>query len=124
MKKGGGMFVKKKIVVFAVVLAMGCMGALTGSAFAENKGPETMTLDYNGKKKKVENFKHHVHQAKTDCKGCHHKMEAGHDPKACKSCHESGNKVKIKKAYHKTCKDGCHKKHKDKAPTKCKGCHG
>ncbi len=82
-----------------------------------------MTLDYNGKSKKVANFPHHDHQAQMKCNDCHHKAAEGETPKACKTCHQAkkGDAPKIKDAYHKKCK-GCHKKEK-KGPTKCGGCH-
>jgi hypothetical protein len=138
-KKGGEIQVKKRVVILAVMLSMGCVGWLSGAAFAENKGPETITIDHNHKKKKVEGFKHHKHQESMDCKTCHHKKEDGKDPHACASCHadpaqeihfktgkKAGKKMKLKDAYHTRCLDGCHKKkeNKGKAPTKCKGCHG
>jgi DnaJ-class molecular chaperone len=128
------MQVKKKLVVFAVMLAMGCVGVFASRTFAENKGPETVTLDYNKAKKKVENFNHKKHQeeiVKGDCKVCHHKKEEGKDARTCASCHadksqeikdSKGKVMKIQDAYHERCK-GCHKKEK-KGPTKCKECHG
>lgn len=114
---------KKKIVAILSTAAMlVTMVGITG-AFAD-KGPASITLDFNGKSKKVANFPHHDHQAKTgDCKTCHHKAAEGATPQACKTCHhkKKGDAPAIKDAYHKNCK-GCHKKEKH-GPTKCNGCH-
>jgi hypothetical protein len=129
---------KRKVVVFAVILAVGYMGIFLGSAFAENKGPEVSTIDHNNAKKKVEDFPHRKHQETISCVTCHHKKEEGKDPQTCASCHadpaqeihfktgkKAGKKMKIQDAYHTRCRDACHKKpeNKGKAPTKCKGCH-
>jgi len=109
-------------------LAVGLVAIIAAIAVpvanATNKGPTSVTLDYNGKKKHVANFPHHDHQAHNDCATCHHKWDKAGDPNPCKHCHSAkkGDGPSIKDAYHKKCK-GCHKKEK-KGPTKCKGCHG
>jgi len=118
---------KKKLMGISLVVMLLVAAVVIPVAKATNKGPDSVTLDFNGKKKHVANFPHHDHQARVhdDCSVCHHKWDKHSDPKACKSCHgekADGAKPKMKDAYHKRCK-GCHKKEK-KGPTKCKGCHG
>ncbi len=113
---------KRAVAILSVVALLVMMVGVTG-VFAQDKGPATMTIDFNHKSKKVANFGHHEHQAHMKCTECHHKAAEGATPKACKTCHhkKKGDAPSIKDAYHKRCK-GCHKKEKH-GPTKCNGCH-
>jgi hypothetical protein len=105
----------KKFIVLLMV------AAFVGTAFvavAQDKGPAVIKMDKA--KNGVVTFHHADHQAKIDCKSCHH--TGGFEK--CDSCHgkkKDGKKPKYKDAMHKDCK-GCHKAEK-KGPTKCSGCH-
>lgn len=114
---------KKRTIAIISVVAMLIMAFSVSGAFASDKGPASVNLDFNGKSKHVNNFPHHDHQAKVgDCKTCHHKSD-GTTHKACKTCHhdKKGDAPAMKDAMHERCK-GCHKKGK-KGPTKCNDCH-
>jgi hypothetical protein len=69
---------KRAVAILSVVALLVMMVGVTG-VFATDKGPASMTLDYNGKSKKVANFPHHDHQGK-GCKTCHHKAHEGASP--------------------------------------------
>lgn len=107
---------------------------LIGLALAAdtNRGPATITIDTNQKKKKVTGFPHHKHQEldpfKSQCNKCHHATQPGKQPAACGSCHKHRKKKDpetgasgFKKAFHKLC-GACHLKDKP-TPKKCKVCH-
>lgn len=102
----------KKLIVALLVAAVAVAGSL--SIAAADNGPAEITLPA-----KMGNitFPHAAHQAKTDCKTCHHNgVEAG----ACRSCHNGDKAPKFKTVAHKLCKD-CHKK--NGVSTSCKTCH-
>jgi len=126
------------LICFAVLAAL----AFSPATSMANDGPECLTIDTNGKKKKVPNFPHRLHQkkyVKDGCKHCHHK--AGQDKpkqkdatgKACHECHKGkkGAAPKMSKVAHKVCKK-CHKgkkasnagsSAKGQKLDKCKTCH-
>jgi len=129
-------------VLVGVALVIGLAMSPAVSMAAE-EGPECLTIDTNGKKKKVPNFPHRLHQhkyVKDGCKHCHHKAKQDTPKqkdatgKACHTCHK-GKKVngepKMSKVAHKVCKH-CHKGKKATNPgssakgkklDKCKTCH-
>ena len=113
---------KRSLAILSIVAMLVMMVGATG-VFAQDKGPASLTIDYDGKKKKVANFTHAEHQKHMKCNECHHKAAEGATPKACHSCHhkKKGDAPAIKKAYHDNC-IGCHKKEK-KGPKKCNDCH-
>jgi hypothetical protein len=107
---------------------------LIGLALAANpdRGPATLTIDINKKKKKVADFPHHKHQEldplKGQCNKCHHAAQPGRQPAACGTCHKHNRKKDpdtgapgFKKTFHKLC-GACHLKDKS-TPQKCKVCH-
>ena len=109
-------------------------------AAAEPVVDDVITLTIEGGKKPPFKFPHKAHTGFDavggKCNGCHHM--AGEDKagiKGCMSegCHDGKNDGVLipKDAFHKTCKDGCHKdqlkanedNEKLKAIKSCKGCH-
>ena len=129
----------KKLLVLlaAITLTMSFALKISKSAASDdNKGPEEMVLNSEGKK--PAKFPHAAHQKKlSDCGTCHHKevdgkrVALGSDELAmiakCDSCHNAdfpNEKLRQwKDIGHGQCKD-CHNKMKDEgAPTKCTDCH-
>ena len=121
----------RKTLLAALVL--GFSVALISPMVSAKDAPVTLTIDSNGKGKKVENFKHAEHGKRAEnppagikekgCKVCHHKEEG----KPCKDCHKEkkeGDTPELKEAFHKSCKDGCHKILGKGPSKKCEDCHG
>lgn len=104
---------------FTIIGFMFATFALTSTAIAVD-APDMLTIDTNGKGKKVARFNHRGHVIRMGneaaCKTCHHKREAGESVKKCAACHKTrteNDTPSFKAAYHKTCKD-CHKRHVSK----------
>jgi len=123
----------KKVLICAIVTTFLCTVGLIGVSLAEtDKGPAEITFDT----KKPVVFPHAAHQAKNECKVCHHskgddgKQVAyvdGQKIEKCETCHnaDSGMDPKLsslKDVGHERCK-GCHKDSGDKNLTKCGTCH-
>lgn len=128
----------KKVLVFGAFLAFCCAPFLIDQATAANKGPAEITLQSSidpASPPKPAQFPHAAHQARLECKTCHHGK--GPDGKRswynenmkidkCETCHnsKSGMPEKIntfKGAGHSLCQD-CHKKNKPEL-VKCSVCH-
>ncbi|MDX1775651.1 MAG: cytochrome c3 family protein [Desulfobulbales bacterium] len=125
----------KKSLILLVVTALTLGLALSVSmSFAEaDKGPESITMNADGKK--AAEFPHKAHQGKNECSVCHHKsvdgkkapIAEGDAIAKCDTCHNAdfaNEKLRTwKDIGHGLCKD-CHTKMKDAgAPTKCGACH-
>jgi len=120
------------LIVAAFVMSLGLGVAM--SLADDAKGPETRTLNADGKKPAV--FPHREHQEREKCGTCHHKDvdgkrtpigDDGVGAAACDTCHNAdfaNEKLrKWKDIGHGLCK-ACHTKKKaDGAPTKCGACH-
>ncbi|MBI4652533.1 cytochrome c3 family protein [Candidatus Desantisbacteria bacterium] len=120
---------KGKLVI---LLALVCgLLAITTISFAEQKNPETIVIEHVKDKRAAVTFEHKKHntERKIECAECHHKTEKGKDvTEGCFKCHgktddeKDAKKVKLEKAFHKNCRDECHKT-KKKGPVKCDECH-
>jgi hypothetical protein len=117
----------------AALTAFVCMCMFSpGSASAEKKVPDTVTLKLEGAKMAPVPFSHltHVKKAKVECAVCHHKDKDPKEARACTTCHQAtegkNNAPAAKDAFHKKCQT-CHKENAAKgvknAPTKCAECH-
>ena len=128
----------KKMLVYGAILAFCCAPCLVGVAMAGDKGPAEITLQSTidpAKPPKPAQFPHGVHQARLECKTCHHSKNAdgkrlsyagGQKIEKCETCHNSkaGMPDKLntfKGAAHALCQD-CHKKNKPEL-IKCGVCH-
>ena len=121
------------LIVAAFVMSLG-LGVTMSLAEDDAKGPETRTLNVDGKKPAV--FPHRAHQEREKCGACHHtdvdgkRTPIGDDGAGaakCDTCHNAdfaNEKLrKWKDIGHGLCK-ACHTKKKaDGAPTKCGACH-
>jgi hypothetical protein len=128
----------KKILVYGAILMFCCASCLINNATAGDKGPAEITLQSTidpATPPKPAQFPHGAHQARLECKTCHHSKGAdgkrvdfadGQKIEKCETCHNSkaGMPDKVstfKGAAHALCQD-CHKKNNpDQA--KCSVCH-
>jgi hypothetical protein len=123
---------KVKMYLISAVLVFVCAFMFSaGSASAEKKIPDTVTLKLDGAKMAPVTFSHitHAQKAKVNCNVCHHKDKDLKEAQACRTCHQlagiKDNAPPIKDALHKKCQT-CHKESAAKginAPTKCTECH-
>ena len=128
----------KKMLVFGAILAFCCASYLVNVATAGDKGPAELTLHSTidpASTPKPAQFPHGAHQARLECKTCHHSKGAdgkrvayveGQKIEKCENCHNSkaGMPDKVntfKGAAHALCQD-CHKKNKPDL-AKCGVCH-
>jgi outer membrane biosynthesis protein TonB len=101
------------------------------------EAPETIALKAEGSAKEAVPFTHKQH-AEMDasinqkgCETCHHAPQGENKYPGCKAegCHDGKTEgvMGSKDAYHKLCKDGCHKDQAGnevlKKANTCKGCH-
>lgn len=113
-----------------------CHGAQNEKDPAHLGPDDNLVLGQLAKKAVVVPFNHFTHASvrgyKNDCDACHHK---GGNVE-CQNCHREvavvdgqGNEVpKVKRAYHKLCKERCHEGFREKqpdsrAPVSCVECH-
>ena len=128
----------KKMLPCAATLLCCCTFVLAGGAIAADKGPVEITLQSTidpAKTPKPATFPHGAHQARMECKTCHHskgpdgkriEYAEGQKIEKCETCHNSkaGMPEKVntfKNAAHALCQD-CHKKTKPEL-AKCTVCH-
>lgn len=128
----------KTMLVYGTILAFCCASCLVGSAKAGDKGPAEITLQSimsPAKPPKPAQFPHGAHQARLECKTCHHGKSTdgkrlpyseGQKIEPCETCHNSkaGISAKIntfQKVAHTLCKD-CHKANNPEL-VKCSVCH-
>jgi len=133
----------KKTLIFAVAAGFFLASGLAGVSLAEtDKGPETMTINPEGKKPAV-NFPHRAHQERLKCGECHHgkgedgkqvPYQEGQKIEKCVTCHTGDmlkGKVKGKSAIQHRNRGNCLACHKDEAKKdpkkkslkKCSTCH-
>jgi len=128
----------KKMLVYGAILAFCCAPCLADAATAADKGPAELTLQSTvdpATSPKPAKFPHGAHQARLECKTCHHSKDGdgkrlsyaeGQKIEKCETCHNSkaGMPEKIntfKGAAHALCQD-CHRKNKPEL-VKCDVCH-
>ena len=129
----------KKMLACGAFLVFGCAPCLIGLAATADKGPAELTLQSTidpAKPPKPAQFPHGAHQARLECKTCHHGKGAdgkrasyveGQKIEKCETCHNTkatgmSDKVNtFKGAAHTLCQD-CHKKNKPEL-VKCGVCH-
>lgn len=128
----------KKSLGCAVMLIFCGLSCLSGQAAAADKGPAELTLQSTidpAKPPKPATFPHGAHQARLECKTCHHSKGAdgkripyqdGQKIEKCETCHNSktnmANKVNtFKNAAHALCQE-CHRKNRAEL-VKCTVCH-
>jgi nitrate/TMAO reductase-like tetraheme cytochrome c subunit len=138
--------IRKALVCGTAAVFLLC--GLAGASFAEDKGPETITMTATGSAKpKPATFPHLKHQETLKCADCHHGMADGKQVpytegmkiEKCESCHNTeklAGKTKgalkldtLKGAGHGNCLE-CHKEMvakdpalKEKGLDKCTTCH-
>jgi cytochrome c553 len=125
-----------QLLVFILSLALaGGMSIAGKKETATDTGPDEMILK-TATARKAAKFPHRKHQKAFECGECHHSKSDdgtkypyvdGMEIKKCVVCHNKDemNNPKLnnfKLIAHALCKE-CHKKNKDKAPTRCSGCH-
>ena len=122
------------IFILSLVLA-GSMSIAGDKKTASDTGPDEMILKTTAAIKAAK-FPHKKHQESFECGECHHSESDdgikypyvdGMEIKKCVVCHNKDNMDNpklnnFKLIAHGLCKE-CHKRNKDKAPTKCSGCH-
>jgi hypothetical protein len=122
------------VYVFSLALASGT-GFAGDKEIASDTGPDEIILK-TATARKAANFPHRKHQESFECGECHHSKSDdgtkyqyvdGMEIKKCVVCHNKDdmNNPKLnnfKLIAHALCKE-CHKRNKDKAPTRCSGCH-
>lgn len=128
----------KKMLVCGAILAFCCAPYGIGVATAGDKGPAEITLQATidpATPPKPAQFPHGAHQARLECKTCHHGKGAdgkrvvfteGQKIEKCETCHntKAGMPDKVnsfKGAAHALCQD-CHRKNKPEL-VKCGVCH-
>jgi hypothetical protein len=128
----------KKMLIYGAILAFCCAPYFVVAATAGDKGPAEITLQSTldpAPTPKLAQFPHGAHQARLECKTCHHSKGAdgkrvafteGQKIEKCETCHNSkaGMPDKVntfKNAAHALCQD-CHKKDKPEL-AKCGVCH-
>ena len=128
----------KKVLVCAVLLVVGGLFGLASQMLAADKGPAELTLQSTmdpAKTPKPATFPHGAHQARLECKTCHHgkgtdgKRIPYHDGQKiekCETCHNSKASMPakvntFKNAAHALCQE-CHRKNKVEL-VKCTVCH-
>ncbi len=128
----------KKMLVYGAILAFCCAPCLISVATAADKGPAEITLQSTidpASKPKPAQFPHGAHQARLECKTCHHSKDAegkridyaeGQKIEKCETCHNKKSTMPatintFKGAGHALCLD-CHKKNKPEL-AKCGTCH-
>lgn len=128
-----------KLLVCGTLLALCCAPCLLSIAHAADKGPVEITLQATidpATPQKPARFPHGDHQARLECKTCHHGKSVegkrisyteGQKIDKCETCHTSKAATlpehvnTFQKAAHVLCKD-CHKKNKPEL-AKCSVCH-
>ena len=134
MKKKSLTLIKSLIFILGLVLAGG-MTIAGDKETASDTGPDVIILKTAVAIKSAK-FPHKKHQEAFECGECHHSKSDvgikypyvdGMEIKKCVVCHNKDdmNNPKLnnfKLIAHGLCKE-CHKRNKDKAPTKCSGCH-
>ena len=122
------------IFILGLVLAGG-MSIAGDKKTASDTGPDEMILKTSAAIKAAK-FPHKKHQEAFECGECHHSKSDdgikypyvdGMEIKKCVVCHNKDDMDNpklnnFKLIAHGLCKE-CHKRNKDKAPTKCSGCH-
>jgi hypothetical protein len=128
----------KKTLLLSVFVACCCIPFSLGEATTADKGSMEMTLQSTLDPAKPANpvqFPHGAHQARLECRTCHHSKTAegkrlsyveGQKIEKCETCHNSkaGLPEKLstfKNAAHTLCQ-GCHRKNKPEL-VKCSVCH-
>jgi hypothetical protein len=128
----------KKTLICGVFVAFCCIPCSLGIATTADKGSLEITLQSTidpTKPAKPAQFPHGQHQARLECRTCHHSKSAegkrlayvdGQKIEKCETCHNSkaGLPDKIstfKNAAHTLCQ-GCHRKNKPEL-VKCTVCH-
>ena len=122
---------KVRMSLIIGVLIFVCAFAFSaGTASAQKKMPDTVTLKLEGKMPSVI-FSHitHTQKAKINCIICHHKDTDPKEARACRTCHQvtgtKDNAPPARDVFHKRCQT-CHQESTAKgvnAPTKCTECH-
>ena len=129
----------KRILAAGAILAVCCTVGWAPAALAADKGPAEIILQSTidpAKTPKPATFPHGAHQARLECKTCHHskgpdgkriEFVEGQKIEKCETCHNikaAGMPEKLntfKGAGHALCQD-CHKKTKPEL-AKCSVCH-
>ncbi len=128
----------KKTLLLSVLMACCCNPLSLGEATTADKGSTDMILQSTIDPAKPANpaqFPHGAHQARLECRTCHHSKTAegkrlsyveGQKIEKCETCHNSkaGMPEKLstfKNAAHTLCQ-GCHRKNKPEL-VKCTVCH-
>ena len=128
----------KMVLVCAVLLVVGGLFGPASQMLAADKGPAELTLQSTmdpAKTPKPATFPHGAHQARLECKTCHHgkgtdgKRIPYHDGQKiekCETCHNSKASMPakvntFKNAAHALCQE-CHRKNKAEL-VKCTVCH-
>ncbi len=128
----------KKTLIYGVFVAFCCVPYSLGNTTTADKGSLELTLQSTIDPAKTANpaqFPHGAHQARLECRTCHHSKSAegkrlsyveGQKIEKCETCHnsKSGLPEKIstfKNAAHTLCQ-GCHRKNRPEL-VKCSVCH-
>ncbi|MEN8232742.1 MAG: cytochrome c3 family protein [Thermodesulfobacteriota bacterium] len=134
MQKKALNLIQLLVFILSLVLAGG-MSIAGDKETASDTGPDEIILKTAAAIKSAK-FPHKKHQEAFECGECHHSKSDdnikypyvdGMEIKKCVVCHNKDdmNNPKLnnfKLIAHALCKE-CHKRNKDKAPTKCSGCH-
>ena len=127
-----------KMLVCVIMLAFCCLLSFSHVARGAEKGPAELMLQSTmdpAKTPKPATFPHGAHQARLECKTCHHSIgpsgkripyAEGQKIEKCETCHNSKSsmpeKIKsFKNAAHVLCQE-CHRKNKPEL-VKCTTCH-
>ena len=117
----------RKAVIAITVLFVSAAFMLPLTA-AEQKVPETVTIEKAQNKKPPVTFPHLKHSEQINCLKCHHDAKSNADAQSCFVCHGTDPAAPDpavasanENPFHIRCK-GCHKE-QGKGPTKCKDCH-
>jgi Class III cytochrome C family len=128
----------KNALIFSVLLFFCCAPISLGEATSSDKGASEIILQSTidpAKPAKPAFFPHGAHQARLECKTCHHGKTAegkrlsyieGQKIEKCETCHNSKagmaeSIATFKNAAHTLCQ-GCHRKNRPEL-VKCGTCH-
>ncbi|MCL2790443.1 MAG: cytochrome c family protein [Desulfobulbus sp.] len=128
----------RKALICGVFVAFCCIPCAMGASTDIDKGAAKLVLQSTidmAKPAKPASFPHGAHQARLECKTCHHGKTAegkrlsyaeGHKIEKCESCHNSKAGISpqlasFKNAAHTLCQ-GCHRKNNPDL-VNCAVCH-
>lgn len=117
----------RTIAIFLTVLMI--TAALTAAGVtADEKIPDTITIEKAQAEKPAVVFPHGDHAKKFDCLKCHHKAASKDEVASCFKCHgvdpdapDPSVASAKENPFHIRCR-GCHKE-QGLGPSKCSGCH-